>query len=80
MISFFFGFKHTKNAKICTLKIQKMRTKPCKKHTNLKNAKNDIGSDRYIAWRRGTEVTSYWCVAFTILVIPDIIALFWNRF
>ena len=25
-----------------TQKIQKMRTKNCKKHTNLKNAKNDI--------------------------------------
>ena len=42
MKAFLFGFKHTKNAKKCTLKIQKMRTKQCKKHTNLKNAKNDI--------------------------------------
>jgi hypothetical protein len=22
---------------------------------------------------------SYWCVAFTILVLPDVIAIFWNR-
>ena len=42
MKAFFFCFKHSKNAKKCTLKIQKMRTKPCKKYTNLKNAKNDI--------------------------------------
>ena len=27
----------------------------------------------------GGEVISYWCVAFTILFIPDIIAIFWNR-
>jgi hypothetical protein len=43
MIAFYFGsLKHTPNAKKCTLKIQKMHTKQCKKHTNLKNAKNDI--------------------------------------
>ena len=42
MIAFFCGFNNTQNAKKCTLKIQKMRTKNCKKHTNLKNAKNDI--------------------------------------
>ena len=64
-----------------TQKIQKMRTKNCKKtHKLEKCQKGYIGSDRYIAWRRGTEVTSNWCVAFTILVIPDIIAMFWNRF
>ena len=27
---------------LLVLNIQKMRTKHCKKHTNLKNAKNDI--------------------------------------
>jgi hypothetical protein len=27
----------------------------------------------------GGEVISYWCVAFTKLVIPDIIAIFWNQ-
>ena len=40
---FFFVLNTQKmQKKKCTLKIQKMRTKPCKKHTNLKNAKNDI--------------------------------------
>jgi len=27
----------------------------------------------------GGEVISYWCIALTIVVIPDIIAIFWNR-
>jgi len=42
--SIFFLFLNTQKMqkKKCTLKIQKMHTKKCKKHTNLKNAKNDI--------------------------------------
>jgi hypothetical protein len=60
----------------------KMHTKSTKKFTQnekkTQNAKNDM-SFRTDILPGGGEVISYWCVAFTILFIPDIIAIFWNR-
>jgi hypothetical protein len=50
--------------------MQKMHKQNAKKCT--KNAKNDVSFLIDI----GGEVVSYWCVAFTILMIPDIIAIF----
>jgi hypothetical protein len=60
--------KKYKNCKKCTQKMQKTHQK-CKHRY--------IGSNRYIAGRWGSDIVLV--RGFTILVIPDIIAIFWNR-
>jgi len=65
-----FKKNHTKNTKNA-----KNAHKSAKKHT--KNAKINISVLTDIL-PGGEEVISYWCIVFTILVIPDIIAIFCN--
>jgi len=57
-------------------KLKKKKFTQMQKHT--KTEKTDISFLPNILMG-GREVISYWFVVFTMLVIPDIIAIIWNR-